>query len=530
MDDAGSVTLVGSGAVIVASASVEDGLRGLLTSAVSVEDCLGAIVAALSAHVRSLPSLVCAIREPEGIRLLLRGTAEALVITEVGEQRIAPGSVSTWAEHMLPCTASLVLRHTRSSSPVILPGSRGADSRVAPVEPAPAIPAPPIASPPGGVLAALDVVQALTSSTLAWLGEAPAAEDGGSVEGAVEPLPPSADAPEHPQEILDEPAAEEPDPLPVAAGPGDAAAATADAAGDANDDDDPFGFRHLLGETMHVSAEDAAVRPLPEDPEDEPVAETPTREQPVTPVEAAPAEPAPAPNPLPVMTGGGLIDSVPGAPSRPEAAYPAAAYPKAGTPGTGLAPARAPASAPPSERGGSPAPGPAAAIPAGSPFASAAARPPVQAVLCDLGHPNPVIASECRLCRHPLLDRTPHTIPRPSLGRLVFSDGMVTDLDSPVLIGRAPAESMAAPDLRETPKLLSLPSQDKRISRLHAEIRLEGWQVYVLDSSSLNGTTVMQPSLPPRQLRSGEPCLVEPGSSVNLGGAVTFAFEGPSSR
>ncbi|WP_246266363.1 FHA domain-containing protein [Pseudonocardia xinjiangensis] len=65
------------------------------------------------------------------------------------------------------------------------------------------------------------------------------------------------------------------------------------------------------------------------------------------------------------------------------------------------------------------------------------------------------------------------------------------------------------------------------VSRAHAEIRVNGWDVLLVDSGSRNGTFVAGPgesawtALPPRQSR-----WLVAGTRVRLGGR-TFLFEAP---
>ena len=66
------------------------------------------------------------------------------------------------------------------------------------------------------------------------------------------------------------------------------------------------------------------------------------------------------------------------------------------------------------------------------------------------------------------------------------------------------------------------------VSRVHAEVRLNGWDVMLVDSGSRNGTYLSGPGeqgwtpLPPHQSRR-----MTPGTKVRLG-ARTFTFESPS--
>ena len=63
------------------------------------------------------------------------------------------------------------------------------------------------------------------------------------------------------------------------------------------------------------------------------------------------------------------------------------------------------------------------------------------------------------------------------------------------------------------------------ISRSHAEITVEGWNVYVRDLNTTNGTNVTAPDRVTVQLRSGENYPLEPGSQIDLADVVTLRFE-----
>ncbi len=99
---------------------------------------------------------------------------------------------------------------------------------------------------------------------------------------------------------------------------------------------------------------------------------------------------------------------------------------------------------------------------------------------------------------------------------------MVT-LDRGVLFGRAPTPSPA--QAAERPNVLRLQSPYNDLSRNHAEIVLDGWNVYIRDLGSTNGTMVTLPGQPPTRLREHDLFLLEPGALVNLADEVNIQFE-----
>ena len=66
------------------------------------------------------------------------------------------------------------------------------------------------------------------------------------------------------------------------------------------------------------------------------------------------------------------------------------------------------------------------------------------------------------------------------------------------------------------------------MSRVHAEIGVNGWDVLLIDIGSRNGTFVSRPGEPEwTQLPAGETHRLVPGTRVRIGGR-SFLFESPS--
>ena len=147
--------------------------------------------------------------------------------------------------------------------------------------------------------------------------------------------------------------------------------------------------------------------------------------------------------------------------------------------------------------------------------------PTVQALTCATGHLNPTQAGTCRVCGESL-GGAPITVARPSLGRLTFATGEVVVLDRPVIIGRNPRLEGRA--FGELPQLLKL-DIGHGLSRSHAMVRLEGWQVLIEDLGSANGTVVTLPGRAPRRLHAGEPAMLEAAAEIDFGGEVTAKYD-----
>jgi len=156
------------------------------------------------------------------------------------------------------------------------------------------------------------------------------------------------------------------------------------------------------------------------------------------------------------------------------------------------------------------------------PPVAAAGGPPIQSRVCQNGHSNPPHEQTCSHCGIGLVG-PPSMIPRPSLGRMVFSSGHVIELDRPAIIGRNP--KIEGSMTNEMPKLVRL-DVGKGLSRSHAMVRLEGWQVLLEDLASSNGTFVTLPGRDARRLHTNEPVQLETGSVIDFGGEVTATLEG----
>lgn len=111
----------------------------------------------------------------------------------------------------------------------------------------------------------------------------------------------------------------------------------------------------------------------------------------------------------------------------------------------------------------------------------------------------------------------------PVRGRLVFDDGATFTLDRSYVIGRE------LPDTGD-PSLAPLVVDDAEhsVSRRHAEVRLDGWDVVVRDLGSSNGTRVWDPRAAIwERLETGQPLVLEYGTYVAVGRRV-FVFEPPA--
>jgi hypothetical protein len=154
-------------------------------------------------------------------------------------------------------------------------------------------------------------------------------------------------------------------------------------------------------------------------------------------------------------------------------------------------------------------------------------RPKVKGFLCSRGHLNDPRVLFCNLCGIRMAERTGVFIEgvRPPLGLLVFDNGATVSLDMDYLLGREPEtdDRVTAGQLRP----LLVVDQTGGVSRHHAEIRLEGWDVVLVDIGSANGTLVAPPGAPAwSSLVPHQPVRLVPGIAVRIG-SRQFAFESP---
>lgn len=109
---------------------------------------------------------------------------------------------------------------------------------------------------------------------------------------------------------------------------------------------------------------------------------------------------------------------------------------------------------------------------------------------------------------------------RPPLGRVRSSTGEDIPLTGPILVGRSPRASRFTGTT--VPRLLALPFP--HVSSSHAEIRLEGWSVFVVDLNSRNGTYLRRRDEPPVRVTE-PPLMLQHGDILDFGHGVRLTFE-----
>ncbi len=143
---------------------------------------------------------------------------------------------------------------------------------------------------------------------------------------------------------------------------------------------------------------------------------------------------------------------------------------------------------------------------------------------CPRHHLNDPRSTSCGVCGYRIdqLSGVPAEGVRPSLGMLRLDDGSAYPLDADLVIGREPELSA---QVRHGARAVRVEDGSGGMSRVHAEIRLVGWDVTVLDRGSANGTHVRSPARPEwTRATPGHPVILAAGSQVLLGGRI-FTFD-----
>ncbi|PRZ43410.1 FHA domain-containing protein [Antricoccus suffuscus] len=154
----------------------------------------------------------------------------------------------------------------------------------------------------------------------------------------------------------------------------------------------------------------------------------------------------------------------------------------------------------------------------------------VRGFKCSRNHLNDPRVSFCAVCGIRMDQLTGVLVHerRPPLGLLVLDAGSTFVLDDNYILGRSPEVSTEVQSGHHRP--IRVDDTSGALSRVHAEIRLEEWDVQLIDRGSANGTFVAGPEqkgwtrLAPRQT-----FVLSPGTQVRIG-RRTFTFESSAAR
>jgi hypothetical protein len=150
----------------------------------------------------------------------------------------------------------------------------------------------------------------------------------------------------------------------------------------------------------------------------------------------------------------------------------------------------------------------------------------VDGAYCKNGHFNDPEARYCAVCGISMgqLTKIRQQGKRPPLGVLILGDGSVCQLDADYVIGREPTLDSAVADGRARP--LRLIGASGVVSRIHARVELDGWQVFITDLKSQNGTQVLLPGeRKPTNLQPGVRTPLVAGAQIRLGGEYGLQYD-----
>jgi serine/threonine-protein kinase len=145
---------------------------------------------------------------------------------------------------------------------------------------------------------------------------------------------------------------------------------------------------------------------------------------------------------------------------------------------------------------------------------------------CKNGHFNDPRLPYCVVCGIFIEQRTlvPHRGPRPPLGVFVLDDGTTLRLDTTYLIGRDPEQAPEVVAGEAVP--VKVTDEDGSISRRHLRVKLDDWDVNLIDLGSVNGTAIQPPGDPSTyDIPPNEPVTIVPGTTVRIGRSRTMRFE-----
>ncbi len=146
----------------------------------------------------------------------------------------------------------------------------------------------------------------------------------------------------------------------------------------------------------------------------------------------------------------------------------------------------------------------------------------VEGIVFSRGHFNDPGSAYCSVCGISMVHRTHEFVsaPRPPLGVLVFDDGCTFSVDGDYVVGREPELDPAV--MSEHARPLCLNHEDQTVSRVHAVLRLVGWQVLLEDRGSSNGTFVAHAAGDQQwqRIEPGHPATLTSGDRVRFGHKV----------
>jgi len=151
----------------------------------------------------------------------------------------------------------------------------------------------------------------------------------------------------------------------------------------------------------------------------------------------------------------------------------------------------------------------------------------VPGVFCANRHFVDPRVPRCMFCDDPISQTSVVLVdgPRPVLGDLVLGTGESFPVRRNIVVGREPTTD---PSVQQgDADGWDLSAESLRLSRVHAAISLDGWDVRIIDRNSTNGTFVWNADDDAwDQLDPGQPRRIQHGDRIAFAD-ITIAFERP---
>jgi hypothetical protein len=146
--------------------------------------------------------------------------------------------------------------------------------------------------------------------------------------------------------------------------------------------------------------------------------------------------------------------------------------------------------------------------------------PLVKGIVCSRGHFTDPAAPFCGICGISQNQKTLQLVegPRPPLGVLLV-DGATFSVDTDYVLGREPESDPEVVAGHARPLTVSDP--ERTVSRVHAALVLQDWNVRVVDRGSANGTYLAAPGRDDwSPVLANQPTTIKPGTRIRLGQRV----------
>lgn len=144
---------------------------------------------------------------------------------------------------------------------------------------------------------------------------------------------------------------------------------------------------------------------------------------------------------------------------------------------------------------------------------------PVATKLCVEGHPNNAYGRSCRICGRRFRGASEILAMTPiSVGRLLMEDGSAVHVVEALVIGRHPVGDHRMDTLTVT---------GRQVSRRHLLLEVRGWDLYVTDCDSTNGTFLTRRGERGRRRVSPDGAMaVRIGDSIHFGSRQALVVTG----